>query len=153
LVVLAVGLALFIPAARKRAHALSRERAAAAWVAKVHEHRVQASARGATLRADLGRTQGRITQLQHEQASGFSSAIEIGQARGKSAGSLAGTRAGTTAGHRERSSMSTPGWYFVHVAWSGGLPMIDSSYTLPPGPGHAYSIENGKAYNRDTTTG
>jgi hypothetical protein len=54
LVVLAVGLALFIPAARKRAHALSRERAAAAWVAKVHEHRVQASARGATLRAIWG---------------------------------------------------------------------------------------------------
>jgi hypothetical protein len=103
------------------------------------------------LRAALALRRARVAYLLRAQADGFASANSLGSQSGTYAGAAAGTRAGTRGAHTQRSSVNSQGWYYLRVSWRNGLPVIADSYTVDPGPEHAYSVEGGKAVNRDTS--
>jgi hypothetical protein len=103
------------------------------------------------LRSALGSQKIRIASLRHVQADGFAAATSAGSQRGGTAGAAVGRRAGARDAYAQRRLVSSQGWYYVRVAWRNGLPVIADSYTLDPGPEHAYWVEGGKAVNRDTS--
>lgn len=129
-----------LTAARARA-AGAKTRADQAWKSRQH------------LLEKLRRQKSRLQRLQQAQATGFADAIAVGAARGRRSGEHAGVVEGRRDGRDQRGDIPGPGWYYVHVEWNGGLPIIAKSYTLKPGANHAYYVDGDTAYNRDTTSG
>lgn len=147
---LCVGVVSYAHAREERTRAANNLARANSYAESV-ETRLRATRRdSAALKRKLASTKAARTRLQLAEADGFPFALERGHARGERAGMAAGKRAGSRAARMQRNWISAPGWYMAHVAWRNGLPVIDDSYELDAGPSHAYWVENGEAWERET---
>jgi hypothetical protein len=150
--VLGYGIDVYAPASADHAAAVKVLRAATQRTANVRQRANAATASRVNLRAQLRAQRGRLATLRHARAIGFVSAVALGAERGERAGEKDGNAHGIADGRAQRADLPGPGWYYVRVGWTNGLPVVTDSYVLDSGPTHAYSVENGQAWNRDTTT-
>lgn len=153
IVFLALGIRDYSSAAPVHTTAVQRLAAARAHLRAVTHKTEHAANARASLAQKLHAEGRRLAQLRAAQASGFAAAISTGATRGANAGARKGAKDGRSAALAERDHVSVPGWYYVHVGWQSGLPVILKSYRLQPGASHAYWTDGTIAYNRDTTSG
>jgi hypothetical protein len=145
-----LGTVQYVNAYSDRSAARDSSARAQSYALQVHAREAAARRDRAELKTDLHAAALTRTRLRIARSEGFSGAVAAGGQRGASAGTAAGVRAGTRDGHAQRAEVPAPGWYYAHVGWQGGLPVIDDSYDVRPGASHAYWVESGKAWKRTT---